>query len=67
MAIAVITLRRPAINNIRRVIAAVAAGIMFSLGSVVAAAPAHADNELPSFVCAVVGTIYVPAKPQGCP
>lgn len=65
-AVAALTLRRSAINSIRRVAAAAAAGILLALGSVAVATPAHADNEVGKAYCAFVGIVYAPAQFAGC-
>ncbi|MBZ6476229.1 hypothetical protein [Streptomyces griseocarneus] len=65
-AVAATTLRRPAINSIRRAAAAATAGILLALGSVVVATPAHADNEVAKLVCSVLKTGYDQAQLVGC-
>ncbi|MEU1672120.1 hypothetical protein ABZ752_08820 [Streptomyces roseifaciens] len=65
-AFAALTLRRSAINSIRRMAAAAAAGILLSIGSVAVATPAHADNEVAKLVCAILRTGYDQAQLVGC-
>ncbi|MEU1374992.1 hypothetical protein ABZ442_15180 [Streptomyces triculaminicus] len=66
-AVAVLTLGRFAINSIRRAVAAAAAGILLALGSVVVAAPAHADDEVANLICAALRAGYSGAELKGCP
>ncbi|MEH6373379.1 hypothetical protein V7793_03310 [Streptomyces sp. KLMMK] len=65
-AVAALTLGRSAINTIRRAVAAAAAGVLLTIGSVAMATPAHADNEGAKLYCALVRALYDQAQFIGC-
>ncbi|WP_424887272.1 hypothetical protein [Streptomyces sp. XH2] len=53
-------------SNIRRAVAAAAAGIMLTVCGAVVATPAQADSEVAKFVCGVLRLGYAPAQLEGC-
>ncbi|MEV5378918.1 hypothetical protein AB0L26_23525 [Streptomyces nondiastaticus] len=53
-------------SNIRRAVAAAAAGIMLTVCGVVVATPAQADSEVAKLVCGFLKLGYDPAQLKGC-